>query len=194
MGWWGGRGWMPKYGPTRLVWNLVWGVLYFFFLCWKMVLEQEIKNKRYFYGTGGGEKVSRWSRNQNCCLKCSWWLQVSSRLKHLILYGNPILIFSSFFFASLLYLFTDFQNTHSLWLDIINAVFKCKSCLIGSSQNHVMSIIYLLYGGYTWLQVLQYFQEAVLATSMFQGRKEGDSTLCYRSLVWFCIVPQKMCI
>lgn len=144
-----------------------------------MVLEQEIKKIRGIStARGGGEKVSRWSRNQNCCFKCSWWLQVSSRLKHLILYGNPIL-FSSFFFSphSCIYL-PIFKNTHSLWLDIINAVFKCKSCLIGSSQNHVISIIYLLYGGYTWLQVLQYFQEAVLATSMFQGCKEGDLTLC----------------
>lgn len=62
---------------------------------------------------------------------------------------------------------------------------------MGSSPNRVISIIYLLYGGYTWLLVLQYFQEAVLATSMFQGREEGDLTLCNRSLVWFCIVPQR---
>lgn len=83
---------------------------------------------------------------------------------------------------SVLYLFTDFE-THSLWLDRINAVFKCKSRLIGSSQNHGISIIYLLYGGYTWLLLLQYFQEAVLATSTFQGCEEVDWTLCNRCLV-----------
>lgn len=58
-------------------------------------------------------------------------------------------------------------------------------------RNKNSSIIYLLYGGYTWLLVLQYFQEAVLVTSMFQGCKEGDLTLCNRRHVWFCIVTTK---
>lgn len=166
-------GGMPKYGLMKLFG--IWCGVFVFFQCWKKALEQEIK-REYLHCTGGRGDVSRWSRNQNC-----WSVAGDCRfpvvLNTWFLYGNP-----TSFSCSLLYLFTEL-NTHSLWL--INAVFKCKSCLMGSSQNHVNKhYIFTVWRIYS-APSTTVFPKSCLG--LFQGRMKFISTLCSRSLVWFCI-------